>query len=673
MEIADSVYRDESGMRTTRRRKRPELLVWPSSSLKGDDFHHHGGFVVGWSSTIIEASTEAPRNNEWPVETSIVAGIIPTGMGGRRTDIPHEYSLLQSKIQKVKEACCSCRCGDASANIADHSKTCASCMNGTCFDELSILAYYLPTKDHEKLPNDLPVIGLSNEGFPWWSLEDEDEDDDEHVNRQRQLLVYTDSIDKEIFHLYSHSSAPDHSYFSRVLLSRLTHAAKVVNIISQDFTQVPTAPPKVSKTRTAQAQKERVDTVAAGSKDDPWNVRLVEFLQRRSLFLRHCESVTLSRLPLGLFIRSLRSRDNSIHCNVCLSCPTCHKQLFLPKPDYVSAQQAITDFDDLVASGLEAGAGMALGLLLAFWLVRESTHQHITTVVSDHYSMLRQSTEWLESFPIGFKLNEKLTENMGREVHSFIGVHEWFVRQVVSGSTGILQNVLALISLVTGVALGGSGLVALLFDLFRLATLHISVFAACFRNIYRSELYMLAALWRLFRGKKRNILRKRTDSMAYDYMQLLLGTLLFAIALFLFTTVLVYHAFFAVLNLAFALLSVSLFMVYVLIQSLPFGRLVLRKRYPSWFTFRVHIIEDSKTMKETANVGPDVTRLVPVAKPYDSIILDVLGPPMHALLSCCSALLTEFFTGVPCTKLLVETVFDVTAANATTTTTNVAK
>jgi hypothetical protein len=520
------------------------------------------------------------------------------------------------------------------------------------------MAYYSSTESHDTLPNDLPVIRLSDEGNPWWLEEDEDADD---IAPQRQLLVYTDSIDKETFQIYSHSSAPDDSYFSRVLLSRLTHAAKVVDIISQDSTQLPTAAPNVSKTACAQTQglPADMDTSSTGSMDAPWNVRFYgESLQRRSLFLRHCRFMHASRLPLwGLWTRSKRSRDADGRYDTCQICPKCQKRAFLSKTNYESAEEAIADFDDMVAAGLDAVIGTTAGLLLSFWLVRESTRQVAATVVSNHYLLLRKNLEWLESFPIGFKLNEKLTENMGREMHSFVSIHERFVGQVISGSPRYVQHALALILLVIGVTMGGSGLVALLFDLFRIGTVHISVAAACFRTIYRSELYMLAALWRLFRGKKRNVLRKRTDSMAYDSMQLLLGTILFAITLFLFTTVLVYHTFFAVLNLTAALLSASLFMVYLLIQSVPVGRLVLCKGCPRWFACRVYIsMEDSTTMKDTATVGLDVTWLVPVAKSYGSIVSDALVPPTKTVLLCGSALLTELVTGVPCTKLLVETV-----------------
>jgi hypothetical protein len=56
---------------------------------------------------------------------------------------------------------------------------------------------------------------------------------------------------------------------------------------------------------------------------------------------------------------------------------------------------------------------------------------------------------------------------------------------------------------------------------------------------------LLSALGRLFRGKKKNVLRSRVDSNAYDVAQLLLGMLLFTVTFFLFPTSLVYYAFFS--------------------------------------------------------------------------------------------------------------------------------
>ena len=67
------------------------------------------------------------------------------------------------------------------------------------------------------------------------------------------------------------------------------------------------------------------------------------------------------------------------------------------------------------------------------------------------------------------------------------------------------------------------------------------------RSLYDLQVCALASLWRLFRGKKWNVLRRRVDSTSYDVDQLFLGTLLFSILLFLVpTTALFYVVFLAV-------------------------------------------------------------------------------------------------------------------------------
>jgi hypothetical protein len=46
-------------------------------------------------------------------------------------------------------------------------------------------------------------------------------------------------------------------------------------------------------------------------------------------------------------------------------------------------------------------------------------------------------------------------------------------------------------------------------------------------------------------GKRRNVLRNRTDTWSYDIDQLLFGTVLFTLLAFLFPTALVYYVLFA--------------------------------------------------------------------------------------------------------------------------------
>ena len=67
-------------------------------------------------------------------------------------------------------------------------------------------------------------------------------------------------------------------------------------------------------------------------------------------------------------------------------------------------------------------------------------------------------------------------------------------------------------------------------------------------RLYKLQTYALGSLWRLFRGKKWNVLRQRVDSAVYDADQLFVGTLLFTILLFLLPTVGLYYVVFAMVS-----------------------------------------------------------------------------------------------------------------------------
>ncbi len=68
-------------------------------------------------------------------------------------------------------------------------------------------------------------------------------------------------------------------------------------------------------------------------------------------------------------------------------------------------------------------------------------------------------------------------------------------------------------------------------------------------RLYSLQVYALASLWRLFRGKKWNVLRQRVDSATYDVDQLFLGTLLFTVLLFLLPTTALYYVVFTLVGL----------------------------------------------------------------------------------------------------------------------------
>lgn len=100
-------------------------------------------------------------------------------------------------------------------------------------------------------------------------------------------------------------------------------------------------------------------------------------------------------------------------------------------------------------------------------------------------------------------------------------------------------------------------------------TAHLYLFYVVAAKIYYWQVSVILALFTLFRGmylitlelfsaivenkshhliragKKKNVLRDRIDSAEYDLDQLLLGTILFTLLVFLFPTVAVYYVLFS--------------------------------------------------------------------------------------------------------------------------------
>ena len=120
----------------------------------------------------------------------------------------------------------------------------------------------------------------------------------------------------------------------------------------------------------------------------------------------------------------------------------------------------------------------------------------------------------------------------------------------------------------------------LLLDMFRLVSVHIVLIHRVLTMLHSLLFRLIMSLWLLFRGppaytahncipsvlsshdpvssypgKKKNILRSRIDSCNYDRKQLLFGTVLFSILLFLYPTFAVYYSLFTILHCLIALLQ----------------------------------------------------------------------------------------------------------------------
>lgn len=118
--------------------------------------------------------------------------------------------------------------------------------------------------------------------------------------------------------------------------------------------------------------------------------------------------------------------------------------------------------------------------------------------------------------------------------------------------------------------------IALFSDLASLLTVHIYAFYMASARIYRWQLETITSLFHLFRGKKHNVLRNRIDSCDYDLDQLLLGTILFTLLVFLLPTVVVFYLTFATSRMAIISLKAVLDTWLACLNHFPLFALMLR-------------------------------------------------------------------------------------------------
>jgi phosphatidylinositol glycan class Q protein len=287
--------------------------------------------------------------------------------------------------------------------------------------------------------------------------------------------------------------------------------------------------------------------------------------------------------------------------------------------------------------------GLVIGIVLVVAFSRVGGADGAQSLINSFFALIKRGIEWLGRFPIGFKLNERLTERMGEVLLAVLTLNETMltgvVRWVVSWRLWSLNTLLLP---AVSCAIGASGVVAVLVDVSHLCAVQLFSLSYCYRKLYRLELYLLSALWLLLRGKKKNVLRNRSDTMEYDSTQLLLGTILFTIITALLTTVLVYHLFFAVSSFAADALLLPLYLLHLALLQFPVGQLAINRR--SNFFVEGLILQ---TVKDDPMSTVDVTSLVAVKTSSMSMMKGFVCPALATVVSRISSGVIGWFTGAP--------------------------
>lgn len=186
-----------------------------------------------------------------------------------------------------------------------------------------------------------------------------------------------------------------------------------------------------------------------------------------------------------------------------------------------------------------------------------------------HDHSLQPTVRWLMGWPAGLKLNDSLNSFLGR-----------FVLTLSQAWVGTWQSLCAPFGtyLMAGLSLSGifglSMMLAILSDALSFATLHLTLISRLTSTLFHTEISSAIALFHLFRGKKRNMLRRRIDSQAFQDDALLVGTLLFVALVFLAPTVFVYMALFYCLRLIVRVLLYSASLLRAYLFAFPLASLV---------------------------------------------------------------------------------------------------
>lgn len=202
---------------------------------------------------------------------------------------------------------------------------------------------------------------------------------------------------------------------------------------------------------------------------------------------------------------------------------------------------------------------------------------------------------WLMHSPAGFKLNNELASFFGQLI--FWVLHFWKSTTLrwFSKSFG---SVLAFSMYVARYG-GLSMFVSFILDLSTVLFLNLNGFYIACTRLYHWQLTIISSLFRLFYGKKYNVLRNRVDSNDYEFDQLMLGIIVFSILIYLLPTVFAFYLTFVVTRLLTLYFTIVMSHTLILINHFPIVVLLLKlknnERIPGGILFET--INDNLTLK----------------------------------------------------------------------------
>ena len=154
-----------------------------------------------------------------------------------------------------------------------------------------------------------------------------------------------------------------------------------------------------------------------------------------------------------------------------------------------------------------------------------------------------QLISWLMGVPAGLKLNTPLNDFLGTKFLTILRLWKYFYFEFIARFLNWIVWFIIHLS-VFGISLS----MTLFHDFMKFLNLSLICFFIISTRVFLLQVSALKSLARLFMGKKWNVLKNRVDSCNYDTNQLLMGTVLFTVLLFLLPTTGMYFVIFLLLK-----------------------------------------------------------------------------------------------------------------------------
>lgn len=556
---------------------RIRLIPPPSTVTVAASSESSWQYVLGWSSVTSKNDNKDNCLNDGDVV--VIAGLLDPGQANLKA-----YRSIIDRLKQEAEQGNGCKCLTDGLDVIARWTP-----NG--FDDVDN-GSRATTVSKEQPTNSLPILD-NQRGYVWWNI-----NPTPTLTQESQLLNFGLMESSPYAHFRSEScSKTNHTPTQfATMLNRINHCQEIHQIVISQT--IPRRPAHVQGV----LQNEESPAPATTTTNDKWIShsearhpcmsmveRIAQWGLQSSFFILHLQSIwqqssfsllcCLSIYRTYQTFRRLSCTKNDPQTHFCDHCgKTC---LLALRPKL--AQQTTYRWNAFLSAMLDMVAGwLVCAVLLLVVHYYNASFQWYMEVKQSTLTSLIQQIGWLETFPTGFKLNVPLTQKLGYEIRTLLRYQERFLLDTIWNTDIFRSYIVPGLAYLAAVS-GGSSFLALWLDMWRLETMQCLLLATFFRNLYQAELFLLSALFRLFRGKKRNLLRQRTDSIKYDAMQLLVGTLGFCICIFLWTTLWYYHSFFCLWNLLAHLPIVGLWTLYLLSRSVPLGGLLWLSIHPEWF------------------------------------------------------------------------------------------